>query len=200
MHIPDEQLLENFFAGDRRAFDVVVMRHTARVQRFVRAIVHDEAVADDVTQETFIKAWRNIKKFDRTRSFGAWLMRIAHNTAIDFVRARGVEWRAIDHSFEDDAFEYIPSKERAITERLADKELVAHATEAMNNLSRVAHEIVLLHLYDGLTFQEIADVVSEPLNTVKSRYRRALISLQAAIIAKNTPRVGHHAPNEPQQS
>ncbi|MEY4744637.1 MAG: hypothetical protein RL272_582, partial [Candidatus Parcubacteria bacterium] len=136
--------------------------------------------ADDLTQETLLKAWRHLKSVDPKRSFRTWLFSIARRTAIDHLRKR----RAVPFStFDDDA------GGNALTDRLEDdadlpdevaarKDAVETLRAALAELPAPFREVLVLRNESELSFQEIADALDEPLNTVKSRYRRAFFALR----------------------
>jgi RNA polymerase sigma-70 factor (ECF subfamily) len=142
--------------------------------------VGDQATAEDITQEVFIKVWKNIKKFDQNKSFRPWIFQIAKNTAIDFLRKK----KTIPFSrFENEKGQNvltnnIAEKPLNLLENLSDKETL---DEAMSNLSEKDRKIIKLRHNDGMSFREIAELLKESINTVKSRYRRVLANLKKNI-------------------
>jgi RNA polymerase sigma-70 factor (ECF subfamily) len=136
--------------------------------------------AEDVAQEVFVKVWRHLKRFDQNKSFKTWIFAIAKNTAIDFLKKK----KTISFS----EFENEEGK-NTLTETLADptplpQELLERAgaaqmlSSAIDKLSLKYRMVLFLRYNDHFNFREIAESFGEPLNTVKSRHRRALIQLK----------------------
>lgn len=179
----DEQIIINYLNGDENSLEILVKRYIKPIYSFTYRYVGDYQEAEDITQEVFIKVWRNIKKFDKNKSFKTWIFRIAKNTSIDFLKKK----KSIPFSeFENEEGENI------LIEKLADpvslpggfieKIGIAEILDtAMNQLSPKYRMVLFLHYNDHLTFREIAEIFEEPLHTVKSRHRRALIKLKGLL-------------------
>ena len=183
MEPDDKQLLANFIEGDSAALSVLVDRNIKLVYRFAYRLTHDVHDAEDITQETFVKLWRNAHKFDENKVFKTWLLSIAHNTAIDLLRKR----KSLVFSDFDTTL-----GGNSLTETLADfnplpDEVYSRAEEkklldtVLDELSPSYREILVLHHEEGLTFNEIGAILGKPLNTVKSGYHRALLALRKAL-------------------
>lgn len=178
MEHSDEALVAEYLAGDEGAFAHLLTRHLKSVYSFAVRLVGDEA--EDIVQDTFLKAWKNLKKYEpATAQFKTWLMRIARNTVIDHLRKR----RPYAFSEFEEALD-----ERPDTGPLPD-ELVARAHDAQdveNVLGKLAphyREVVLLRYMNQLSFEEIASILNESPNTVRSRHRRALAQLRTYLEA-----------------
>lgn len=180
MEIENKKLVADFLAGDNKAFSQLLDHNLKLVYRFAYRLARNEADAEDIAQETFVKLWKNLAKFDQEMNFRTWLLHIAHNTAIDHLRKK--------RNFVFSDFD-TPTGENSITDTLADPaplphELFVRAEEKkmlddlLGKLTPVAREILTLHHEDGLTFNEISIIVGKSLNTVKSQYRRALLALR----------------------
>jgi RNA polymerase sigma factor (sigma-70 family) len=183
----DEELIADYLAGDEAAFGMLTARHLGGVYTFALRLVGDSAAAEDIAQETFLKAWKSLKKYDeRSSKFKTWMLRIARNTAIDYLRKKKhVPLSAFDNE----------SGSNVLAETVAaDEELAPQALERLDD-ARELHavlellppkhrEILLLYYSSDHTFEEIALMLEEPANTVKSRHRRALAALRE-IIAPN---------------
>jgi len=158
----------------------LVKRHLKGVYNFVLRMVNDRAVAEDIAQETFIKAWKNLKKFRPGKNFRVWLLAIAHNTAIDWLRKKrqsvfsDFEDITGDNFFVDSIVDSAPLPEEIIERKETGKLL----EKALAQLLPIDREILSLHYEQNLTFAEIGEILNQPLNTVKSRYRRALVTLR----------------------
>lgn len=180
----DSQLADAYLKGDEKSFEILISRHLKPIYNFVRRLVGDAAVAEDITQETFIRAWRHLKNFDQNKNFRTWIFEIAKNASFDFLRKK----KSIPFSdFEDE------SGENTLTETLADpaplppelfdrRDLSRQAAAAVEKLPPKYRLVLFLHYNDRMTFQEIADIMGEPLNTVKSRHLRAIIALRKIIV------------------
>ncbi|MCH7598087.1 sigma-70 family RNA polymerase sigma factor [Patescibacteria group bacterium] len=185
----DEQLIEDYFKGDEASFELLVQNYLKPIYSFVYRYVDNVHDADDITQDVFVKVWRNLKKpvlslskgFNPKKgSFKTWIFAIAKNTAIDHLKKK----KTIPFSeFEND------KGENMITETLVDpsplpNELLERVsvaqmlTSAMKKLSPKYEIILSLRYNNHFIFREIAESLGEPLHTIKSRHRRALIMLK----------------------
>jgi len=178
----DEILAKESAQGDDASFQELMRRFLTPVFNFSRQYVRAQAEAEDITQDTFLKVWKNIKKFNQGQKFKPWIFTIAMNTALDHIRKR----KAIPFSEIDTSDEYGQENSAPqFSETLEDLEPIAdelfEQTENTDKIS-VALEILrpeyrsvlMLHYAEDLTFEEIAIVMNNPMNTVKSWHRRAL--------------------------
>lgn len=163
--------------GDEGAFAELVKRYLAPVYRFAFRLMGEGDAAEDVSQETFIKAWRKLSTFNSSKSFRTWILSIAYHAAIDAIRKKSpIPFTRLESENESwDA--QIPDSAPLPDEMLERSETAAAIESAMTELSPSARAAVLLHESQGMTFEEIAATMGEPMNTVKSRYRRALNQL-----------------------
>jgi len=176
----DQQLIADYLAGDEKSLEVLFGRYLKSIYSFTYRYAGGGQDAEDVTQEVFVKVWRQIKKYDQSKSFKTWIFSIAKNTAIDFLKKK----KAIPFSeFENEG------GENMIIETLADPsplptELLEKAgmrqmlTSAMDKLSPKYRMVLFLRYNDHFNFREIAESLGEPLPTITSRHRRALIKLK----------------------
>src|SRR3989338_10910855 len=84
----DKELIETYFSGDEMSLELLIVRYLGAIFRFVRSIIHVQEDSEDITQEIFVKAWRNLARFDREKSFKTWLLAIAKNTSLDYLRKK----------------------------------------------------------------------------------------------------------------
>lgn len=185
----DRRIIADCLNGDEEAITLLIDRHLKAVFNFTYRLVGKSEEAEDITQETFLKMWRNLKKYHRSENFKTWLFTIARNTAIDWLRKK----KNITFSvFENENGENSFAETLTDTEPLAD-EIFAKAEEKdflnreLSKLSPTNRETLLLHYSEHFTFDEIGKILGQSLNTVKSRHRRALIELRK-LLDVNAPK------------
>jgi RNA polymerase sigma-70 factor (ECF subfamily) len=165
VHDPDPRTLQRARAGDLRAFEELVRGYQAEVFRFALHLTHDHPLAEDVTQETFLRAFRFIGGYRGAQRFGSWLFAIARNCSMDALRKRGQVAEISDHDL------------RVTPDASARAELET----ALAAVSADHREAFLLVEVFGLSYQETADVLGVAVGTVKSRMFRARQALCHAI-------------------
>jgi RNA polymerase sigma-70 factor (ECF subfamily) len=173
----DQLLVERVQAGERQAFDLLVAKYQRRLMRLVSRIVHDPAEAEDVVQETFIKAYRAIRHFRGDSAFYTWLYRIGINTAKNFLASQS---RRTPTSTENDAeqAESFDSGEQlrdinTPESVLASQQIARTVNAAMDALPLDLRTAIVLREIEGLSYEEIADIMACPIGTVRSRIFRA---------------------------
>jgi len=176
----DEQLARQYADGSDQALEVLIQRYLPLVYGFVMRAIGDAPQAEDLTQEIFLKVWRGIKKYDPDKSFKTWIFTIARRTLIDYFRKKKIATVSVVESDDgnSDIFETIASDEPTALERLEKQELEKELEEYLLKLSPEDRMLLLLYHGERITFAEIAAINQEPLDTVKSRHRRALIKLR----------------------
>ncbi|KKO63008.1 ECF RNA polymerase sigma-E factor [Janthinobacterium sp. KBS0711] len=173
----DQLLVERVQAGDKRAFDVLVSKYQRRLMRLVSRLVHDPAEAEDVVQETFIKAYRALRHFRGDAAFYTWLYRIGINTAKNYLVTQG---RRASTSSDTDA-EQAESFDDGNKLRdnntpesvLASKQIAATVNAAMDVLPIELRTAIVLREIEGLSYEEISEIMACPIGTVRSRIFRA---------------------------
>ena len=185
MEKSDAELAVAYKNGDQSAIEILVARHISAVYNFVRRFVSDEH-ADDVTQETFVRVWKHIKRYDESRSFKVWLFTIAKRLAIDFTRKRkNVPFSSFEN---EEAFDVEDMSE--LPHEIFQRKEVASALEALvAKLPDDRRAIIILHDLERLPFEDIAEIMDRPMNTVKSQYRRAIITLRDMIRGGDAPKL-----------
>jgi RNA polymerase sigma-70 factor (ECF subfamily) len=163
---PDSDLLERFVRGDRDAFESLFHSFEGEVYRWIVRIVRDASASEDVLVEAFWRAYRGRARFDSSRSFGAWMRRIAMNAALDHLReARSMAgWSGFD-----DEIAAPDSPDRGVTEAVAI---------ALRRLPPKLQVVATLAIVEELPHEEIADALDLPVGTVKSRLFRATRALR----------------------
>ncbi len=177
----DEDLVAAYMAGEEDAFSLLAQRHLKGVYSFAYRLIGDQHAAEDITQETFLKIWKALKKYDQGSSrFKTWMLRITRNSVIDFLRKRK---NLILSHFEDEEgqnplIDNVTDESKLPDELFAEKEDAEILARAVEQLTLKHREILTLHYTNGLTFDEISSILGEPQNTVKSRHHRALLTLR----------------------
>lgn len=170
-------LVDRVRTGDKQAFDLLVAKYQRRLMRLLSRIVHDPAEAEDVVQETFIKAYRALRHFRGDSAFYTWLYRIGINTAKNFLATQG---RRTPTSTETDA-EHAEGFNDGDNLRdintpesmLASKQIAQTVNAAMEALPLDLRTAIALREIEGLSYEEISDIMDCPIGTVRSRIFRA---------------------------
>ena len=176
----DHALIKRYLQNeDDEALRHLFSRYAGQIHRFLARFVGSMSDAEDMAQETFVKAWRHLARVDE-RSFKTWLFSIARNVGRDWLRKR----RATSFTDFDDAegnnavLDNLEDTADLPDEVLMTKESIENVRAAIAALSPSSRAVVLLRHDGELSFEEIAQATDEPMNTVKSRYRRALQELK----------------------
>ena len=186
----DQQLVERAQRGDKRAFELLVLKYQRKLGRLLSRFVRDPAEVEDVTQEAFIKAYRALPGFRGESAFYTWLYRIGINTAKNYLVAlgrRAPTSTGFDNE-EAEGFEDADQLRDANTpeSELEGKEIAATVNRAMDALPKDLRTAITLREIEGLSYEEIASVMNCPVGTVRSRIFRA----RDAIAAELRPLLG----------
>jgi RNA polymerase sigma-70 factor, ECF subfamily len=177
----EASLVRESRAGDTRAFDRLITRHRDRVYMIANQILRNHEEALDVVQDTFLRAWKNLSRFDGSASLGSWLSRIATNASIDQIRRRQVrpqtEFESVPMSI-DAASRTTPSQPAKPGESIDRSEIRERFTQALGTLSPEHRAVIVLKEIEDLSYQEIADSVGCSIGTVMSRLFYARKKLQ----------------------
>jgi RNA polymerase sigma-70 factor (ECF subfamily) len=186
-NLTDSQLVTLYMDGNTKAFDGLILRYGKSQFRFAFAILKNQEDAHDCVQESFIKAWKNIKKFDESKSFKTWIFTITKRTALDILRKkRSISFSSMDDNENDITFaESIPDEQLLPDKVFEQSEGVEIIGKILDTLTLENKTIILLHHAEEMTFEEIAEILEKPMNTVKSQYRRSLIQLRKELMHQN---------------
>ena len=172
----DQQLVERVQKGDKRAFDLLVLKYQHKIFAVISRFIRDHAEVQDVAQDAFIKAYRALPNFRGESAFYTWMYRIAINTAKNYLVARNRRPPASDLDIEDaeffagnDAMHEMNTPER----NLLRDELQSVIDQAFRDLPEDLRTAVTLREIDGLSYEEIAEAMDCPIGTVRSRIFRA---------------------------
>ncbi len=181
----DEEIIILYKNGEEEAFRDLVNRYTAPLYNFTARLASKND-APDIVQETFIKVWKNINRFDREKaSFKTWIFTIARNTTTDFLRKKkSLLFTDLEKGSNEDInsfAENIPDENLLPDSALQKLEDSKFLNKILEKLRMDYREVLVLHYQEEMTFEEIGRVLDKPLNTVKSQHRRALIELRKLI-------------------
>ena len=175
----DAMLVERAVAGDEKAFELLVIKYQRRIQRLIGRMVRDVDLVEDIAQETFIRAYRALAQFRGEAQFYTWLYRIAVNTAkkalMDLKRNPTVSENFFKSGDDDETSllenDLISSETPDAV--LASKEIAEMVNAAMEALPEELRQAITLREIEGLSYEEISEVMSCPIGTVRSRIFRA---------------------------
>jgi len=180
----DQYLVERVQDGDKQAFDILVKKYQHRIVVLVSRFLNNSADVQDVTQEAFIKAYRALPNFRGESAFYTWLYRIAVNTAKNHLVSQGRRPPSVDLDVSDaEQFEgSLALKEQATPERLLLKDEIQRVvTETIEGLSEDLRTAITLRELEGMSYEEIAEVMGCPVGTVRSRIFRARETIQVKL-------------------
>lgn len=185
--LSDHVLLNNYLSGDRAAISQLIDRHTHRVRDYIRMMVKDNDVADDILQETFIKAVRVIDegRYADTGKFLSWILRIAHNQVIDHFRSQKNAKTVSESDAGYNMLGTLRFAERTVEDAMISSQIEEDVRRLIDRLPAEQREVVMMRYYSGLSFQEIADQTDVSINTALGRMRYALINLRKMIKENN---------------
>lgn len=177
----DEELALAYVEGSNRAFDLLLSRIEASLFSYIMFVVHDEEKANDIFQETFVKAIMKLQKREYVPSgkFGSWCVRIAHNIIMDQYREK--QSRHIIETGEDNDLSRLGSDDVLLKNRendLVNKQVFADVRRMMEHLPAVQREVVYMRFYQELSFKEIAEITNVSINTSLGRMHYALNNLR----------------------
>ncbi len=174
--VEDRDLIGKARRGGVEAYNLLISRWEKRVYNYLLRLVRDREDALDLSQDVFLKAYQNLHRLEDAERFGPWLYRIAHNEAFSHLRKRRPE-------------DELPEQERAAEPRpfrMMPVELSLAGERALERLSADQREAVVLKIYQGFKFEEMAEVLGCPVSTVKSRLYTALDLLKETLAPVST--------------
>jgi RNA polymerase sigma-70 factor (ECF subfamily) len=181
-------LVERTVAGDQRAFELLVIKYQRRVERLIGRMVRDVDLVEDIAQETFIRAYRALHQFRGDAQFYTWLYRIAVNTAKKFLLELKKDPTVSDSALaskDDDDETFRPRNEPSTDETpesvLAAKEIGQAVSQALAELPDDLRQAISLREMDGLSYEDIAQLMVCPIGTVRSRIFRAREAISAKV-------------------
>ena len=178
--LADEKLVQLYRSGNNEAFDVLLSRYKDRLYSYILCAVHNPDVADDLFQETFVRAIMTIRqgRYREDGKFYAWLTRISHNLIVDQFRAENNMNCITPQEGEVDIFNQQRFATDSVESGIVTRQISSDVRRLVRNLPQTQREVVLMRYYDELSFKEIAEKTGVSINTALGRMRYALINLR----------------------
>ena len=185
--LTDDVLVARYTEGDNKAFDELLALYQSKLFNYIYFIVRNQEVAEDLFQETFVKAIVTIQQGRYTESgkFGAWLTRIAHNMIIDGFRQDRNENTISNDEFEIDLLNDADLCDDNIEMQMVNEQTLSDVRRLMDALPDNQREVVYMRFYQDLSFKEIAEITGVSINTALGRMRYALMSMRRIAEEKN---------------
>jgi RNA polymerase sigma-70 factor, ECF subfamily len=187
----DGEVAYHALGGNEAAAREIVRRYERPVFNLIDRLVRESAISEELTQDAFLKIFRKLHTFDARQRLSAWILRIAHNTAIDHLRRRRPTLLSIDAAMDSDRGALVDElrDEKPLPDQLLDQSRTAAAVDrALDELRPEYRAVLVLRYQEGLDYAEIAEIVDRPIGTVKTFVHRARRALAVAVKA-----VGCHA-------
>ncbi len=183
----DEKLVTAYADGNNEAFDVILRRYQDRIFTYIVNIVKNKDIADDIFQETFVKAITTIRQGRYTDSgkFSAWLMRIAHNLIIDYFRQEKSENTVSADQEEVNVLNRRDLSEENVEDLLVTSQIHTDVRRIMESLPESQREVLEMRFYRNMSFKEIAEATGVSINTALGRMRYAVLNMRRIASEKN---------------
>lgn len=178
--LTDEQLVAIYAAGDNAAFDLLLNRHKNKLYNYILSIVKDEDQADDIFQDTFVKAITTIRqgRYSDQGKFGAWISRIARNLVIDTFRQDKAEASVSTDDTNYDILNRRELSEGTVEDLLIDLQIEDDIRKLVEELPEEQRKVLKMRYYNDLSFKEIANLTGVSINTALGRMRYAILNLR----------------------
>lgn len=179
--LTDEELALAYVEGNNAAFDLLLARNEVKIFSYIMFVVHDEDLANDIFQETFVKVITRLQKrqYVANGKFGAWCMRIAHNVIMDLYRSNRIK-HIVELTENNDLSNF--SEENLLIGNaemdIVNAQVLSDVKKMVDLLPPVQREVVYMKYYQQLTFKEIAEITHVSINTSLGRMRYALLNLR----------------------
>ncbi len=185
-NLPDALLVKNYIAGDEQALAILIHRHQSKIYGFIYSKVPDRDVCDDVFQDTFIKVIKTLKSnsYNEEGKFLPWVMRIAHNLVVDHFR-RNKKMPMQRDTEEYSVFNFMSDSSKNIENQLITDQVEGDVRRLLEELPADQKEVLLMRMYQDMSFKEIADTTGVSINTALGRMRYALMNLRKVIEKNN---------------
>ncbi|MBY0487744.1 MAG: sigma-70 family RNA polymerase sigma factor [Flavobacteriaceae bacterium] len=185
IQIPDALLVKNYIAGDESALAILIKRHQSKIYGFIYSKMPDRDVADDIFQDTFIKVIKTLKSnsYNEEGKFLPWVMRIAHNLIVDHFR-KNKKMPMLRETEEFSIFSILTDSSLNVEGRIITDAIEKDLQKIVEELPADQKEVLMMRIYQDLSFNEIAELTGVSINTALGRMRYALMNLRK-VIEKN---------------
>lgn len=182
VNTPDALLVSQYVAGDESALATLIARHQSKIYGFIYSKVSDHDISDDIFQDTFIKVIRTLKSdsYNEEGKFLPWVMRIAHNLIVDHFR-RGKKMPMLRETEEFSIFSIISDDVPNIESRMITAQVEKDLQNLIQELPDDQREVLIMRIYQDMSFKEIAEMTGVSINTALGRMRYALMNLRKII-------------------
>ncbi len=183
--LPDAVLVKNYISGDESALASLIERHQSKIYGFIYSKVNDRDLSDDIFQDSFIKVIKTLKtkSYNEEGKFLPWVMRIAHNLVVDhFRKSKKMPFQRETEEYS--IFNYMSDNAPTVESKMITEQVEYDLTRLLNELPDDQKEVLIMRMYQDLSFKEIADLTGVSINTALGRMRYALLNLRK-IIEKN---------------
>lgn len=186
LQIPDALLVKNYMAGDESALAVLINRHQSKIYGFIYSKIADRDLADDVFQDTFIKVINTLKSnsYNEEGKFLPWVMRIAHNLIVDQFR-KNKKMPMLRETEEFSIFSILSDNEPTIEAKIITNLIENDLQKIIKELPEDQKEVLVMRIYQDMSFKEISDATGVSINTALGRMRYALMNLRKVIEKNN---------------
>jgi RNA polymerase sigma-70 factor, ECF subfamily len=183
---PDAVLVKNYVAGDESALSILINRHQSKIYGFIYSKISDRDISDDVFQDTFVKVIKTLKSnsYNEEGKFLPWVMRIAHNLIIDHFR-KGKRMPMSRDTEEFSVFSKMTDQSQTAEGEMITEQIENDLRKLIEELPDDQKEVVMMRMYQDLSFKEISELTGVSINTALGRMRYALLNLRKVIDKNN---------------
>lgn len=179
---PDALLVKNYMSGDENALSILINRHQTKIYGFIYSKISDRDISDDIFQDTFIKVIKTLKSnsYNEEGKFLPWVMRIAHNLIIDHFR-RNKKMPMFRETEEFSIFSLMTDKSLTIENQMISDQVEKDLRKIIEELPEDQKEVLVMRIYQDLSFKEISELTGVSINTALGRMRYALMNMRKVI-------------------
>ncbi len=181
----DEQLVADFLSGNEKALESLIGKYLKPIYNFTYQLTRDTGASEDITQDVFVKVWKNIGTFDESKKFKTWIYAIAKNTTLDWLRKKkAIPFTLFEKIDGSNFLDYVPDELSLNSDEILKLiDARSDASKLLSLLSLHTQTISILHHMQGFSLVEIAETFGQSINTVKSQYRRGIMQLRSATLS-----------------
>ena len=182
VQISDALLVKSYITGDENALSILIKRHQSKIYGFIYSKISDRDLSDDIFQDTFIKVIKTLKSesYNEEGKFLPWVMRIAHNLIIDHFR-KSKKMPMLRETDEFSIFSILPNNSETIENELITLQIEQDIKKIIKELPEDQKEVLMMRIYQDLSFKEISELTGVSINTALGRMRYAVLNLRKVI-------------------